>query len=168
MDTILVTGATGNVGREVVKGLLARGTRVRVSVTDEADTRRAPSGVAEVALFDFTAPETFPAAFDGVARLFLVRPPAIGNVKRDMKPAIDYAVAAGVGHVVFLSLVGAERNRLVPHAKVEKPVSYTHLDVYKRQPANCAPSATATKFWSGAALSAIFSFLTVVMPLMAS
>ncbi|MBK7219385.1 MAG: SDR family oxidoreductase [Candidatus Promineofilum sp.] len=120
MDTILVTGATGNVGREVVKGLLARGTRVRVSVTDEADTRRAPSGVAEVALFDFTAPETFPAAFDGVARLFLVRPPAIGNVKRDMKPAIDYAVAAGVGHVVFLSLVGAERNRLVPHAKVEK------------------------------------------------
>ena len=119
MDTIMVTGATGNVGREVVRGLLARGARLRVAVTDAADARRAPAGVAEVVPFDFTAPETF-SAFDGVARLFLLRPPAISNIKRDIKPAIDAAVAAGVGHIVFLSLVGAERSRIVPHAKVEK------------------------------------------------
>ncbi len=116
----MVTGATGNVGREVVKELLARGARVRVAVYDEADARRTPAGVAEVAPFDFLAADSYPAAFDGVARLFLMRPPAISNIKRDMKPAIDYAVAAGVRHIVFLSLVGAERNRVVPHAKVEK------------------------------------------------
>jgi uncharacterized protein YbjT (DUF2867 family) len=119
MDTIMVTGATGNVGREVVRALLARGARVRVGVTDEADARRIPAGVAEVAPFDFTAPETY-TAFDGVARLFLMRPPPISNIKRDMQPAIERAVAAGVGHIVFLSLIGAERNRIVPHAKVEK------------------------------------------------
>lgn len=116
----MVTGATGNVGREVVKALIARGARVRISVSDEADARLAPDGVAEVVSFDFLAAETFPAAFDGVSRLFLMRPPAISNIKRDMKPAIDYAVAAGVRHVVFLSLVGAERNPIVPHARVEK------------------------------------------------
>ena len=119
MDTILVTGATGNVGREVVRGLLARGARVRVGVSDEADAQRAPAGVAEVAPFDFTAPATY-TALDGVTHLFLMRPPAISNIKRDMQPAIDYAVAAGVGHIVFLSLIGAERNRIVPHARVEK------------------------------------------------
>ena len=119
MDTIMVTGATGNVGREVVRGLLARGARVRAGVSDEADARRAPAGAAEVALFDFTAPATY-TALDGITHLFLMRPPAISNIKRDMQPAIDYAVAAGVGHIVFLSLIGAERNRIVPHARVEK------------------------------------------------
>ena len=120
MDTILVTGATGNVGREVVRALLARGARVRVTVTDAAEARREASGVAEVVPFDFTAPETYAAAFAGVARLFLMRPPAISNVERDMQPAIAAAVAAGVGHVVFLSLVGARRNPIVPHARLEK------------------------------------------------
>ena len=37
-----------------------------------------------------------------------------------------YAARHGIGHIVFLSLIGVERNPIVP-------VSYTHLDVYKRQ-----------------------------------
>ncbi|MBK8129268.1 MAG: hypothetical protein IPK53_10245 [bacterium] len=56
--------------------------------------------------------------------MFLMRPPHISNIERDMKPAIDYAVQSGVEHIVFLSLLGAEKNKVVPHAKVEKaPVS---------------------------------------------
>ncbi len=120
MTTILVTGATGNVGREVVRALLAREAQVRAAVTDKADARHTLAGVAEVVPFDFTAPETYAAAFVGVSRLFLMRPPAISNVERDMRPAITAAVAAGVEHIVFLSLVGARRNPVVPHARVEK------------------------------------------------
>jgi len=37
-----------------------------------------------------------------------------------MRPAIEYAVAHGVRHVVFLSLLGAERNPILPHTKIEK------------------------------------------------
>jgi uncharacterized protein YbjT (DUF2867 family) len=48
-----------------------------------------------------------------------MRPPHISQVERDMKPAIDYAAAAGVQQIVFLSLLGAEKNGFVPHAKVE-------------------------------------------------
>lgn len=116
---ILVTGATGNVGREVVRALAARGAAARAAAYDAADVARVPAEAAEVVRFDFTDPATFPAAFDGVDRLFLMRPPAIGNVRRDMKPAIDFAAAAGVRHIVFLSLVGVERNRIVPHARIE-------------------------------------------------
>ena len=49
-----------------------------------------------------------------------MRPPAIGNVRRDLLPAVAAARKAGVRHVVFLSLQGAAKNKVVPHAAVEK------------------------------------------------
>jgi uncharacterized protein YbjT (DUF2867 family) len=118
-ELILVTGASGNVGREVVRELVARGTRVRAATYGDADARRAPREATEIARFDFLDPTTFPAAFDGVDRLFLMRPPAISHVRRDIKPSLDFAIGHGVSHVVFLSLIGAERNPIVPHARVE-------------------------------------------------
>jgi uncharacterized protein YbjT (DUF2867 family) len=115
MDTIMVTGASGNVGRWC--GRAARGARVRVG----SPTGRRPARLGRRAESRHsTSPPGNYTALDGVARLFLMRPPALSNIKRDIQPAIDRAVAAGVGHIVFLSLIGAERNRIVPHAKVER------------------------------------------------
>ncbi len=116
-NTILVTGAGGNVGREVVRALAARGANLRAAVYSRAD-RPVLAGVDAVR-FDFANPTTYAEAFRGVAQLFLVRPPAISNVDRDIRPVIDYATAHGVNHIVFLSLVGVDRNRIVPHAKIE-------------------------------------------------
>lgn len=117
-EAILITGATGNVGRELAQLLRDAGQPVRAAVVSAADAATLPEGVPWV-LFDFTDPTTYAPAFAGVDRLFLLRPPHIANVARDMQPAIAYAAAAGVRHIVFLSLVGAEKNRFVPHAKVE-------------------------------------------------
>ncbi|MCB7135911.1 NmrA family NAD(P)-binding protein [Cellulosimicrobium marinum] len=110
---VLVTGASGNVGSVVARVLDEAGGRVRRG----AHAPR-PGAADEVAL-DFTDPATWPAAFDGVGSMFLVRPPAIRNVKRDLLPAVAAARDAGVRHVVFLSLQGAEKNKVVPHASVE-------------------------------------------------
>lgn len=131
-ELVLVTGAGGNVGREVVRELSSRGVAYRAAVVDDADAARVPDLGGEHVRFDFTDPATFGPAFDGVTKLFLMRPPAISNIDRDMKPAIDNAVAAGVRHIVFLSLLGAEKLRIVPHAKVEElvlasGVAYTFL-----------------------------------------
>jgi len=115
---ILIIGATGNVGSELVRLLHSAGHAVRAAVTSEADAARLPDGVAWVR-FDFTNPETFADTFADVKKMFLMRPPQISNVTRDMRPAIDYAAAVGMQHIVFLSLLGAEKNRIVPHAKVE-------------------------------------------------
>ncbi len=117
---ILVTGATGNVGREVLRELIARGAAARAAVSSPADATQVTGGAAEAVRFDFRDPTTFPAAFAGADRLFLMRPPAISNVRRDMQPAIDYAAGHGISHIVFLSLIGVERNPIVPHAKIEK------------------------------------------------
>ncbi|MFO7678850.1 MAG: SDR family oxidoreductase [Chloroflexota bacterium] len=115
---ILITGATGNVGREIVKILYEQGVPVRAAVVSEAEAQRLPVPVPWVIL-DFTNPATYEAAFAGVGKMFLMRPPHIANIKRDMKPLMDYAAEAGVEQVVFLSLLGAEKNKFVPHAKVE-------------------------------------------------
>lgn len=115
--TVLVTGASGNVGRPVVERLLAGGVAVRRAGRVPAD--HAGPG-AEAVRFDFTDPTTWPGAFSGVDTVFLVRPPALGAVRRDLLPAVAAARDAGVGHVVFLSLQGAERIPVVPHATVER------------------------------------------------
>jgi uncharacterized protein YbjT (DUF2867 family) len=115
---VLVTGATGNVGRPVVEGLRAAGLPVRAAV------RRGPGGAdlpadVERVPFDFRDAATWDGAFDGVRSLFLLRPPDVTDVRRDLLPAVERAAGGGLEHVVFLSLQGAERNRVVPHARVE-------------------------------------------------
>lgn len=119
-NLILVTGATGNVGREVIAALAGRpGVRVRAAVFSEAGAEQVPVEADETVRFNFGDPATYRPAFAGATRLFLMRPPAIADVNRFIKPAVDQAAAAGVGHIVFLSLLGVERNPLVPHARIE-------------------------------------------------
>lgn len=117
---ILVTGATGNVGGPVVKQLYEQGHPVRAAVISEKDAARLPNPGIEWATFDFENPQTFAGAFAGVDRMFLMRPPQITDVDRAFKPVLEYAAANGVRHIVFLSLIGAEKNKVVPHAGIEK------------------------------------------------
>ncbi len=115
---VLVTGAPGNVGTPLVEALLDLGARVRVAARDVDSARAVFGDRADIVRFDFADLSTF-GAFDGVDRMFLLRPPQIADVKRVIGPAIDSARDRGVRHVVFLSIQGADRNRLVPHRKIE-------------------------------------------------
>jgi uncharacterized protein YbjT (DUF2867 family) len=121
---MLVTGATGNVGSAVLELLVAAGAPALAAVRSE-DTR-VPSG-AEVVRFDFHDPATF-RAFRGVERVFLMRPPEMSDARRDLGPAIAAMKAAGVRQVVFLSLLGAEKNPVVPHHAVERLLLESGMD----------------------------------------
>jgi uncharacterized protein YbjT (DUF2867 family) len=114
-----VIGALGNVGAEVVKQVLARGGKVRAADIDVKKLRERFGEAVEAVCFDFTDPSTFEATFRGVKRMFYMRPPHITNIQRDMVPSMDSAKRAGVTHVVFLSLIGIEQAKYVPHYKVE-------------------------------------------------
>jgi uncharacterized protein YbjT (DUF2867 family) len=120
MTEILVTGALGNVGSEIVKCLQAEGNAIRAADINVTAMRERFSADVEVVPFDFTSPDTYPAALDGIKCMFLMRPPHISNVQRDMFPFLDAAYTAGVEQVVFLSLIGIEQNQQVPHYKVEQ------------------------------------------------
>ncbi len=116
---ILVIGALGNVGAEVVRQVLARGEKVRAADMDVNKLKEHFGEAVEIVRFDFTDPSTFEETFRGVKRMFYMRPPHITNIQRDMVPSIDAAKRAGVTHVVFLSLIGIENAKYVPHYKVE-------------------------------------------------
>ena len=117
--SVLVTGATGNVGKHVVAALLEAGVPVRAAggSTDSVRTRFGAT-VDPVAL-DFTDSSTWDAAYAGVTHMFLLRPPHLGKPRTQMIPSLERARDLGVRHVVFLSLQGAEKNKVVPHASLE-------------------------------------------------
>jgi uncharacterized protein YbjT (DUF2867 family) len=116
---ILVTGALGNIGRQVTAALMEAGRVVRAADLDPQAIRASLGDGAEAVQFNFTDPTTWQAAFDGVEVMFLMRPPNLSNIARDMVPALEAARSAGVRHTVLLSLQGAEGNQVVPHAKIE-------------------------------------------------
>lgn len=112
---ILITGASGNVGRS------AAGELVRLKIPYVRAASQIGSGHADfVRHLDFTDATTFDAALRGIAGVFLVRPPALANVKKYFEPFIDACTSAGVEHIVFLSLQGVEQNPLTPHYKIEQ------------------------------------------------
>ena len=113
---MVVTGATGNVGRAVVDGLIARGRSVRVC-DRHADDDVPP---VERVRLDFTDPSTFAPALLDATSVFVIRPPAISKVGPTINRFIDVAVEAGVEHVVFSSVAGAESNSVIPHHKIEQ------------------------------------------------
>lgn len=114
---ILVTGATGNMGRATIRALRAHGLPVRAGVRDPGAAGLA--GVECVPL-DFERPATFAGALAGAGGLVLVRPPAISDVGPTLCALVAAGLAAGVRRVVFLSVIGAERRGYIPHAKVER------------------------------------------------
>jgi uncharacterized protein YbjT (DUF2867 family) len=128
MNTILITGATGNVGSEVVKALQGRNVRVVAAVTDlqQLDPHLAPD--TERIRFVFGEEATYAPAFQGVDAVFLLRPPQISDARHLINPAIDAMEAAGVRAVTFLSVQGAQSNPLVPHHAIEKHLERSGLE----------------------------------------
>ncbi|HEU4411995.1 MAG TPA: NmrA family NAD(P)-binding protein [Polyangiaceae bacterium] len=114
---VLVTGASGNVGREVVRALERAGFALRLPARAGEPTSGGAS--IERAPFDFYDRATFRPVLHGCEGLFLLRPPAISDVGPTLNALVDEARACGVRHVVFLSVVGAGANPFVPHHAVE-------------------------------------------------
>jgi uncharacterized protein YbjT (DUF2867 family) len=116
MRPILVTGATGNVGSDVIVQLARRDVPVKAAMRSLV-RRPAPTGTVHTE-FDFENPETFASALEDVDRVFLMRPPQMSDA-RAMRPFIEAMRQAGVEHVVFMSVQGAGSNPFVPHHGIE-------------------------------------------------
>ena len=106
-ETILVTGATGTIGSEVIKALSMEDVKVRAGVHSiiKGDRFRIFPNVDLVEM-DFARPESLMVAFTGVTKVFLVTPPSADQISAG-KQLIDVAKQVGVKQVVRLSARGA-------------------------------------------------------------
>jgi uncharacterized protein YbjT (DUF2867 family) len=110
--TILVIGATGTVGRNVVEQLTTRGADVRALVRD-ADQAKLPSGVA-VAQGDLLDVEAVRRAMSGVSTLFLLNA-VVADEYTQALIALNVAREAGIERIVYLSVIHSDRYVNVPH-----------------------------------------------------
>ncbi|MEG3149931.1 NmrA/HSCARG family protein [Sphingomonas sp. ZT3P38] len=117
--TILVTGATGRIGRHVVDQLVQRGADVRALVRDPAKAEL-PAGVDIVQgdLFDIDA---LRGALSGVSTLFLLNAVAADEFTQALI-ALNLAREAGIERIVYLSVIHSDLYVNVPHFAVKHAV----------------------------------------------
>jgi uncharacterized protein YbjT (DUF2867 family) len=128
---IAVTGATGTVGRELVRLLVERGHRPRVLTRDVHAAGLVFGPDVELAQADLDRSETLPAALEGAEQVFLLSPATSGQVVRE-RHLVTAAAAAGVGHVVKTSVFRASRAsklRLAyQHGQIEEMITRSGLE----------------------------------------
>lgn len=110
--TILVTGATGNVGTQVIQHLVNRGADVRALVRDPSKSRF-PADVS-IVKGDFLDVDSLRNAFDGVSTLFLLNA-VVPDEFTQALIALNVARSAGIERIVYLSVIHPDAYVNVPH-----------------------------------------------------
>ena len=136
---ILVTGATGSIGRRLVRGLRQQGTPFRALVRDPSRGRELD---CELTVGDFDDADSITAALSGIDQVFLCSPgaqPAQGAqpMIAQQISVIDAAIHAGVRHIVKISVRGARPSGPLAegaHAEIEARLEASGLDWSILQP----------------------------------
>lgn len=123
MTAFFITGATGNVGAEVIRALAHpdKGDRIVAGVRDphRAGAALQAYPIVETGAFDFGDPAGFDHAFQGIEYVFLLRPPRITAVETVFPPLIAAIRRCGIKGVLFLSVQGVGKSAFIPHHKIE-------------------------------------------------
>lgn len=127
---LVVTGPSGNVGTELVRQLIDRqDTPFRIAAhTPSKIAERYGSGVPH-RKFDFADRATWAPTLDGATSLFLLFPlPHPRTAKQQMAPFVQFAADAGIEHIIYISVPGAEKYPFIPHNTVEKAIRESGTD----------------------------------------
>lgn len=114
--TILVTGATGQLGRLVIDSLLERGAEPSSIVAGVRDLTKASDIAARgvrTAVVDYDRADTIAVALEGVDSVLLISGSEVGRRTAQHQAVIDAAKAAGVGKLVYTSAPKAPTSDLV-------------------------------------------------------
>jgi uncharacterized protein YbjT (DUF2867 family) len=145
---ILVTGATGNIGKELIRLVIASNTNAQVfaAVRDIDKARKSFALLAGLKFraFDYEEPNSFNSALSGIDIVFLLRPPHILNIKKYYVPLLDSLKKQGIKKVVLLSVQGAESSAIIPHRKIELLVLQYQFDSIFVRPSYFMQNLTTT------------------------
>lgn len=147
---ILITGARGNIGTEVLRGLKTIQSTHRIFAADylsaQSEIIKDTFPDTDNRQLDFAQPEGFDKALEDIDIVFLLRPPQLADVKKYFDPFLAAMKKQGVSKVVFLSVQGAEKQSFIPHHKLEKLIlEYGMQHVFLR-PSYFMQNITTTLF----------------------
>ena len=128
MQKVLVTGASGVLGRAIVQAAVGTGLAVRQGVRNSSKANPA----VESTHLDYGDPLTITVALEGISALVLMAPPLDANAPALLGPVVTAAKAAGVQQIVLISAFGVNHNeqapmRVVEHLVIDSGVPYTIL-----------------------------------------
>ncbi|MET7685043.1 SDR family oxidoreductase [Streptomyces sp. NPDC005423] len=110
---IIVTAATGHLGRLVVEDLLQRGVpagQIVAAVRNPAKAADLADRGVQVREADYTRPETLAAAFAGTDKLLMISSREVGQRQAQHKNVVQAAVDAGVAQIAYTSALNADTN----------------------------------------------------------
>lgn len=109
VETILITGATGTVGSEVVKQLSSNTTdiNIKAAVHSIENAKKVQYDKVEVVQIDYNKPETLKEAFKDADKLFLLTHPSPKSAEHESN-LVTEAKKAGIRHIVKQSIMGAD------------------------------------------------------------
>jgi NAD(P)H dehydrogenase (quinone) len=114
--SVVVTGATGHLGRLVIESLLQRGVPADQIVAAGRNLDKikdfADRGVRTVSI-DYSDPDSLAAAFKGAQKLLLISGSEAGQRTPQHRNAIDAAKAAGVELIIYTSIAGSETSTMI-------------------------------------------------------
>lgn len=148
MSNILITGATGNIGFEVIRSL----TKMNSSNKIFAGVRNIEKAKSffnnypnlNFSYFDFEDSRTFDDALIGIDKIFLLRPPHLSDIDKYFKPLISSIKNKNINEIVFLSVQGAEKSKVIPHNKIERLIIEYGLDYIFLRPSYFMQNLTTT------------------------
>lgn len=126
---ILVMGASGNIGREIVKDLQAKGVAFRGGYRSPGEAETARQAGVETVMVDYGQPDTLDAAMQDIEKAFFVTSPSPQMPELEGH-IVDAAKRAGVRHLVKSSVFGAEGEDFLfarSHRLVEKQIEASGL-----------------------------------------
>ena len=148
MSNILITGATGNIGFEVIRFLskIDSSNRIIAGVRDIEKAKRTFKDFTDLDYthFDFEDFDTFDNALIGIDKIFLLRPPHISDIDTYFKPLILKIKEKNIQQIVFLSVQGAEKSKVIPHNKIERLINENELDFIFLRPSYFMQNLTTT------------------------
>lgn len=120
-EKILVTGATGTIGSQVVRHLSSRGINSRVAIHSSSKAEMLKGMAVEICWLDYDKPKTMEAALQGIDKLFLLTPDLENQVSM-AEQMIDLAKKAGVSHIVRSSAYGVDLEKDFTFARIHGQV----------------------------------------------
>jgi len=108
---IVITGATGKLGHEVVQQLLTKveGSQIVLAVRNVEKASDFASQGVEVRYADYDRPETLTSAFQGASKVLLISGNELGKRSAQHRNAVEAVRASGAGLLVYTSILGADR-----------------------------------------------------------